>query len=179
MKWLAKIFVSLLYFHPLFSSSYAVDKNDDRDVHNLTSPRKSQTIENRSPYVKRNGVLDLHRLTQLEAYKEVVRYITDGYHQSKILCHVMTGRGTHTNPNGTKGVLRAKFPEWVQTLSLVNFIKSYRFDEPNGTYIVRLRQPNNYIYDLIPSTDTHSLFPKKTVIRQQDFPKLSSRRNKD
>ena len=132
MKWFKKISIFLFYVYPFFSLSHAADR-DDNYIRSITPSKKSQITENRSSYIKKNNVLDLHYLSQLNAYKEVVRFVTQRYYQSKKTCHVMTGRGNHTNSNGTKGVLRAKFPEWTQTQDLAYLIKSYCFDEIYGT----------------------------------------------
>lgn len=145
MKWLAKIFTSLFYFLFFFSHSNAADKDSEGFIR-VTYPKKSQSmreVEDHSPLIKKNGVLDLHRLSQRNAYTQVVQYITGEYYQSKVKCHVMTGRGNHISSNGQRGVLRAKFPEWVQTPDLINFVRAYSFDEINGTYIVLLNQQNS------------------------------------
>lgn len=178
MQWFKKTFVFLYYIVPFFSLSYAADK-DDNHFRNITSPKKSQIIVNRSPYIKNNGVLDLHHLSQLDAYKEVVHFITQGYYQSKKMCYVMTGRGNHTNSNGTKGVLRAKFPEWTQTSDLIHLIKSYRFEEIYGTYIVMLNSKNNYKLRTVPSPNANSTTHKKITKNLQNFPKLPSRGTKN
>ncbi len=90
----------------------------------------------------------------------------------------MTGRGNHTNSNGTKGVLRAKFPEWTQTQDLAYLIKSYRFNETYGTYIVMLNQQNNYNYRTVLLLNTNSTAHKKAIENPNNFPKLPSRKHK-
>lgn len=126
--------VSLLIFN---TDSFALERADV-EKESPAPPRSRVTPQFSPNKLLRFGILDLHGLTKKKARGEVINYIKLAFKNSRKKCRIMTGKGTHVNSSGTRGVLRAKFPEWASEPELIPLIKSYQFDEINGTYVIEL-----------------------------------------
>jgi DNA-nicking Smr family endonuclease len=59
------------------------------------------------------GRLDLHGMTQIEAYRALARFIAEARTAGKRCVLVITGRGASKGPDGGAGVLRAAVPRWL------------------------------------------------------------------
>lgn len=57
------------------------------------------------------GTLDLHGHTEEQAYRELTRFIMNGYEQGRRCVLIITGKGMRAD--GTRGVIRERVPSWL------------------------------------------------------------------
>ena len=85
------------------------------------------------------GRLDLHGLTQAEAFKALHRFIQAAVAQEKRTVLVITGKGQRF-----EGVLRRMVPEWLEDPALARFIvaitPAHPKDGGTGAFYLRLRK---------------------------------------
>lgn len=71
---------------------------------------------------KVEAVLDLHGLTEDEAFAKVENFIPQCYNQGKRCIIIITGKGLTAHPDDDiftpKGILRRQVPQWLNTPSL-------------------------------------------------------------
>jgi DNA-nicking Smr family endonuclease len=83
--------------------------------------------------------IDLHGLTQEEAYAYLINFLTHAYHHNIRYCLIITGKGSASG-----GVLKQNVPRWLATPTFRLYVSAY--DEASrqhggaGAIYVRLRQ---------------------------------------
>jgi DNA-nicking Smr family endonuclease len=94
--------------------------------------------------LKVQGKLDLHGLTQADAYERTIDFIFKSIDQRRRLLLIITGKGSTPNENDERGVLKRSFSIWVESDCLSEYIQWYSFARPEhggeGAYYVRLRK---------------------------------------
>lgn len=76
------------------------------------------------------GVLDLHGMTQAQAYSRLIAFITSSHHAGKRCVLVITGKGSRDTDDAgivserapERGVLRSRLPEWLSDAPLNDFV---------------------------------------------------------
>ncbi|MEQ9556020.1 MAG: Smr/MutS family protein [Rhodospirillales bacterium] len=84
--------------------------------------RRTQTNMRRGK-VPVEGRLDLHGMTQTEAHRELIGFVTRAYGQGKRCVLVITGKGTRDT--GEIGVLRQAVPGWLNAPPLKGLIHAF------------------------------------------------------
>lgn len=85
----------------------------------------------------RRNMLDLHGGRGVKVAKEETQdFIIKAYETFKEGCTVLTGRGNHINTNGTAGVLRGAFGEWIKDEGFASIITQSFPLEGDGGYKV-------------------------------------------
>ena len=98
------------------------------NISNVKKPRKSSRKINDKSREYCEKRLDLHGYTEEEAYDEIYKYLVSAKKNGLKKVIIVTGKG-YTNPlqgDFKKGVLRSKFPSWMQYSELSLLIKSFR-----------------------------------------------------
>ncbi|MAP24611.1 MAG: hypothetical protein CMM87_03655 [Rickettsiales bacterium] len=94
--------------------------------------------------LKVQGKLDLHGLTQADAYERTIDFILKSIDQRKKLLLIITGKGSAPNENDERGVLKRSFSIWIESDSLCEYVQWYSLARPEhggeGAYYVRLRK---------------------------------------
>ena len=94
--------------------------------------------------LKVQGKLDLHGLTQADAYERTIDFILKSIDQRKKLLLIITGKGSRPNENDERGVLKRSFSVWIESDSLCEHVQWYSLAKPEhggeGAYYVRLRK---------------------------------------
>lgn len=94
--------------------------------------------------LKVQGKLDLHGLTQADAYERTIDFILKSIDQRKRLLLIITGKGSTPNENDERGVLKRSFSIWIESDSLCEHVQWYSLAKPEhggeGAYYVRLRK---------------------------------------
>lgn len=96
------------------------------------------------------GRLDLHGMTQIQAYDALKSFIPDMYHQGKRCILVITGKGASKNSamslaDYEPGVLKQKTPDWLKEPHLRQYVlkvQAARQDHGGGgaLYVLLRRQ---------------------------------------
>ena len=95
------------------------------------------------------GKLDLHGMTQNEAYDTLQSFIPNAYNQGKRCILVITGKGSRKENHGPlfhqrTGILKEKTPEWLTTPPLNQYILKIQTARPqhggDGALYVLLRR---------------------------------------
>ncbi len=95
------------------------------------------------------GRLDLHGMTQTQAYDALQRLIPMSYGQKKRCILIITGKGTRRSSDAEykPGVLKQKVPEWLREPPLQQFIlktqTAHIKDGGEGALYVYLRRQRN------------------------------------
>lgn len=84
--------------------------------------RRTQTNMRRGK-VAVEGRIDLHGMTQTEAHRELIGFLTRAYGQGKRCVLVITGKGTRES--GEIGVLRRAVPGWLNAPPLKGLIHAF------------------------------------------------------
>lgn len=96
-----------------------------------------------------DGRLDLHGMTQHEAYDALLRYIPSAHRQGKRCILVITGKGSKRDSRlslleVTYGVLKQKTPQWLQESPLNSYVLRIQGARPKhggeGALYVLLRR---------------------------------------
>ena len=84
--------------------------------------------------------IDLHGLTQEQAYVSLKRFIESNYFEQQRNLLIVTGKGALNNPC----VLKVEVPRWFQYTDLKQYIASYSSAPMNfggsGAVLVRLKK---------------------------------------
>ncbi len=92
------------------------------------------------------ATLDLHGLTQAEAFDTLKRFVCGCYEQQKRFVLVITGKGKIT-PDKPQGVLRARLREWIEHPEIKSYVLSLSQSLPqhggSGAFYVQLRKNKN------------------------------------
>jgi DNA-nicking Smr family endonuclease len=112
----------------------AAGKATGMDARTLTRLRRGQTrIEAR---------IDLHGMTQAEAYAALTEFVVDARNEGRRTLLVITGRGTRAGPGG--GVLRTQLPGWLNGPVLRPHVLAFAPAQPKhggaGAFYVYLRK---------------------------------------
>ena len=109
------------------------------------APQKNSVKSKPIKKIRNSGesILDLHGLSLKEAKEEVIDFIKEQYNYCKTECTIITGRGNHTNANGSSGVLKQMLPVWVWSDELKHYIKSIRLGDGGGIYKIILIEPTH------------------------------------
>ena len=94
--------------------------------------------------------LDLHRMTQQEAYDALKDFIAEAWERNAQCVLVITGKGKISNPekddnwhDDRKGILREQFPRWMETEQFSRYVRETAVARPKdggeGAYYVYLR----------------------------------------
>lgn len=97
------------------------------------------------------GRLDLHGLTEKEAWDSVCEFVKKSYIEKKRCIIIITGKGHHIHKNddifSTQGVLKEQLPKWLNTSELRPLILSYSEALPkdggSGAFYILLRRQRN------------------------------------
>lgn len=91
--------------------------------------------------------LDLHGLTEKNAYQEVEKFITEAYRQGLRCVLLITGKGSPRNPEDwyeTRGILREQVPHWLNNPELRPLILAFSYALPadggEGALYILLRR---------------------------------------
>lgn len=93
--------------------------------------------------------LDLHGLTQNQAYDALIEFIPNAYHNGKRCVLIVTGKGYARHGDTSllsqkPGILRQKTPEWLNSTPLVQYVLKVQPSRPNhggeGALYVLLRR---------------------------------------
>lgn len=87
-------------------------------------------------YAPQIMMIDLHGLSEEEAKRKVVKYLSQADFHQKIF-RIVTGRGNHSNNRGEKGTLYKKLPSWISSSELKDKIETVTPE--NGYYTVILK----------------------------------------
>jgi DNA-nicking Smr family endonuclease len=71
--------------------------------------------------------IDLHGLTQAEAYIKLKNFLEQSYAQNKKHALIVTGKG----PIDTPGVIKLAVPRWLQYTEVSKYVLSYTTAKPN------------------------------------------------
>lgn len=74
------------------------------------------------------ATLDLHGYTEEKAYEAVINFIKTSYSQNKRSIIIVTGKGTKRDDDdffSSKGVLKERVPQWLNSEELRPFILSF------------------------------------------------------
>jgi len=89
------------------------------------------------------GRLDLHGMTQAEAFPALYKFIRSAVAQGKRTVLVITGKGQRF-----EGVLRTKVPQWLDDPELARYIIAITPASPKdggtGAFYLRLRRPRQH-----------------------------------
>lgn len=98
----------------------------------------------------RRKILDLHGFDKAGEFngigvegarKLVINYITEQYNNFQSGCIILTGKGNHTNPNGSNGVLRSAFPIWMQGSEIKPLVQKTFPVMGGGAFKILLKKP--------------------------------------
>jgi DNA-nicking Smr family endonuclease len=84
--------------------------------------RRTQTNMRRGKMAV-EGRIDLHGMTQTEAHRELIGFVTRAYGQGKRCVLVITGKGTRET--GEIGVLRRAVPGWLNAPPLKSLVHAF------------------------------------------------------
>lgn len=94
--------------------------------------------------------LDLHGMTEKDAYEAVNNFIQNAYIQKLRCVLIITGKGLHKEDENwftQRGILKEQVPQWLNTLSLRPLILSFSYALPadggEGALYVLLRAHKN------------------------------------
>jgi DNA-nicking Smr family endonuclease len=97
--------------------------------------RKAQVID---------GRLDLHGLTQAEAYREVTGFIERQYSQGARTLLIITGKGLFWGEEYQRGVLVEALPSWLNQPPLRSYIRTFTHahykDGGTGAFYIFLKK---------------------------------------
>ena len=92
--------------------------------------------------LKIDATLDLHGLTLNEAYTSLNAFLVDSQRRNLRCVLIITGKGTR-NPNG-KGIIKSKFPEWLNEFSIrpliISVSHAHKRDGGEGAFYVLIRK---------------------------------------
>ena len=92
-------------------------------------------------YNDKRATLDLHGLSLKEAKEKVINFITEKYNNFETECTVITGRGNHTNANGSAGIFKKTLPAWLKSDALRFYVQDYKLCNGGGLYKIALVEP--------------------------------------
>ena len=75
---------------------------------------------------KVEAVLDLHGVTEKEAFEKVCDFIKQSYNQKKRCLIIVTGKGMDDTLFSERGVLRKSVPNWLSHSEIAPLILGYR-----------------------------------------------------
>lgn len=121
-------------------------------------------------------ILDLHgkrlssghyegRSTQ-QGEQDTQEFILQAYEMFKEEVTVLTGRGNHLNPNGTKGVLREAFRDWMAAEPFPSIVKKYCSLEGDGGYKVIFKKIQKLNLNNSDTPDQNPILVIKEAIAQ-------------
>ncbi len=122
-------------------------REENHEKSNETDRRTTQRLKRGQLPIE--GRLDLHGMTQHQAYEALCRYIPAAYGQGKRCILVITGKGLSRSGNThildqKPGVLRQKTPQWLSEAPLKQFIlktePAKQNDGGHGALYVLLRR---------------------------------------
>lgn len=71
-------------------------------------------------------VLDLHGITEKEAFDSVCDFIKEAYQSRKRCVLIITGKGVDDTLFSTRGVLRKSVPNWLSNSEISSLILAYK-----------------------------------------------------
>lgn len=91
------------------------------------------------------ATLDLHSMTQDQAYAALKNFITIAYSQRKRCVLVITGKGRGSNKE--EGILKSQLPVWVSQLPMNEIVLRYDIAQPkhggDGAFYIYLKRNKN------------------------------------
>ena len=75
---------------------------------------------------KIEATLDLHGITEKEAFERVCDFIKSAYHQKKRCVLIVTGKGLDDTLFSERGVLRKSVPTWLSGADISSLILAYK-----------------------------------------------------
>jgi len=103
---------------------------------------KRTQLRLRRGQVKVESRIDLHGLTQVEAYRALVSFLENAYMSGRRTTLVITGKGLRAD--GAVGVLRAAVPRWLNEAPLRHWVRAFDYaasrDGGEGALYVLLRR---------------------------------------
>lgn len=97
--------------------------------------------------------LDLHGVTEKDAYDDVIGFIKKAYQSSKRCVLIITGKGWDNKPFSGKGVLRKAVPEWLSKSEIAPLILAFKNPSEqmggNGALYILLRKKNKKFFAII------------------------------
>lgn len=75
---------------------------------------------------KVEAVLDLHGVTEKNAFEQVCDFIKQGYQEKKRCVLIVTGKGLDDTLFSERGVLRKSVPNWLSNSEIAPLILGYR-----------------------------------------------------
>lgn len=102
--------------------------------------------------IKIEGRLDLHGMTQIQARDALINFVQSSYRAHKRCVLIITGKGTPKNTDmelgfwsaQTSGVLKQRFPDWINDASISGIVLKYSPSQPkdggSGAFYVYLRK---------------------------------------
>jgi DNA-nicking Smr family endonuclease len=94
-----------------------------------------------------DGRLDLHGLTQAQAHSALLHFLRSASARGARFVLVITGKGTGSQGQGERGVLRRQVPQWLGLpefrVFVVGFEDAHSAHGGEGALYVRLRKARN------------------------------------
>gem|GEM_PF-834184 len=110
-----------------------------------TSLRYNSPVKLARPHI--DGHLDLHGMTQVQAYEKLCQFIIYAHTTQKRNVLIITGKGQRLQNNLTftpMGVLRQMLPIWLEAQILRSYIVHYHQAKPQdgglGAYYVKIKR---------------------------------------
>lgn len=145
------------------SSDKKKPKNEKKDTKKVKDPiprtravpEKSRELDKNTKdklvrgKLKLEGKIDLHGLRQEEAFQALATFMQNAYDRKRRMVLVITGKGAlSVNPEhwmeDVRGVLRQKFPTWMQQAPFKEIVLQYHQARPKdggeGAFYVYLRK---------------------------------------
>lgn len=93
--------------------------------------------------IRPEATIDLHDMTQAQAYKALTAFMLQSFSVSRRTVLVITGKGKNLT-----GVLRNKLPMWLEqedlAKNIVSIMPAARKDGGEGAFYIRLKNLNKY-----------------------------------
>lgn len=87
------------------------------------------------------GSIDLHLMSVPEAHRAASSVLQEAFRSFARECIVITGKGNHVLPDGSRGILKEEFRKWIKSPDLALIIQRCRLTKDGGRYEVQLKPP--------------------------------------
>lgn len=104
----------------VLKSGGGVEKDDFSQMDGILAKRFKREA------FKPEAVLDLHGVTEKEAFEQVRTFILTAYHSCKRCVIIVTGKGYDDELFSTRGVLRKSVPNWLSHSEISPFILAFK-----------------------------------------------------
>lgn len=122
---------------------YKPEALPERPIKIAFDPAMRQIPKNRAKKVKIEATVDLHGMTQDQAYKALQRFLISCQHQGMTWVLVITGKGSKEGGTGI-GVLKAAVPQWLCQMPFLTLAAGHapakEHDGGTGAIYVRLKK---------------------------------------